>query len=76
MFRSQDVWTFVSQGADLATVITTPSAAMAIKAYSPELLVYPVRDSGLTDVLFCSIYRFLLSTQLPFWFLEHHNFTA
>ncbi|CDJ41907.1 ATP-dependent (S)-NAD(P)H-hydrate dehydratase, related [Eimeria tenella] len=29
-------------GADLATVITTPSAAMAIKAYSPELLVYPI----------------------------------
>ncbi|CDJ53948.1 ATP-dependent (S)-NAD(P)H-hydrate dehydratase, related [Eimeria brunetti] len=29
-------------GADLATVITTPSAAVPIKSYSPELLVYPI----------------------------------
>ncbi|XP_026191275.1 ATP-dependent (S)-NAD(P)H-hydrate dehydratase [Cyclospora cayetanensis] len=29
-------------GADLAGVITTPSAAVAIKSYSPELLVYPI----------------------------------
>ena len=31
-----------AQGADLATVITTPSAATAVKSYSPDLIVYPV----------------------------------
>lgn len=39
--RGRGRLTRASQGADLAFVVCTPPAAIPIKCYSPELIVYP-----------------------------------
>lgn len=40
--------TALRTGADMAHVFCSPSAATAIKAYSPELIVHPTLDAALT----------------------------